>query len=51
MLDAHHVQLQAGVEHAAASADYERALVALDIAIGETPERLALAVGRGRQGN
>jgi len=51
MLDAHHRQLQTGVEHAAASADYERALLELDIAIGETPERLALAVRRGRQGN
>jgi outer membrane protein TolC len=51
MMDAHHRQLEAGVENAVRSADYERALVALDIAIGETPERLARAVGSDRREN
>ena len=51
MLDAHHRQLEAGVENAARVADYERAIVALEIAIGETPEHLARAVGPNRRGN
>ncbi len=51
MLDAHHRQLEARVEHAAISAGYERALVELDIAMGETPERLALAAGTGPREN
>ena len=46
MMDAHHRQLEAGVEAAARSADYDRALVAFEIAVGETPERLARASGR-----
>ena len=49
MMEAHHRQLEAGVENAARSADYEMALVALEIAMGETPERLARAVGADRQ--
>ena len=51
MLDAHHRQLEAGVENAARSADYERALVALEIAIGEPPGRLAQAVASDRREN
>jgi hypothetical protein len=51
MMDAHHRQLEAGVESASRSADYERALVAFEIVIGETPERLARAVGADRRDN
>jgi hypothetical protein len=51
MMDAHHRQLEAGVESATRSADYERALVAFEIAVGETPERLARAVGSDRKEN
>lgn len=51
MMDAHHRQLEAGVESAARSADYERALVALEVAIGETPERLARAVASAAREN
>ena len=51
MMDAHHRQLAAGVESASRSADYERALVAFEIAIGETPECLARAVGADRREN
>jgi hypothetical protein len=51
MLDAHHRHLAALVEAAAASADHARAVVALEIAIGETPERLARAAGSGGAGN
>jgi outer membrane protein TolC len=50
MLDAHHRQLEASVENAARAAEYERALVAFDVAMGETPERLARAVGPGPLG-
>jgi len=48
MVDAHHRQMQARVESAAAAAVLERALVALDVAIGEPPQRLARAVGSDR---
>jgi len=51
LVDAHHRQLEAGVENAVMSADYERALVAFEIAVGETPERLARAVGSAPRGN
>jgi hypothetical protein len=51
MVDAHHRQIEAGVENAVTSADYERALVAFEIAIGETPERLARAVRSDPRGN
>jgi hypothetical protein len=51
MIDAHHRQLEAGVESASRSADYERALVAFEIAVGETPERLARAAGSDRLEN
>jgi outer membrane protein TolC len=51
MMDAHHRQLEAGVESASRSADYERALVAFEIAIGETPELLARAAGAERREN
>jgi outer membrane protein TolC len=43
MLDAHHRQVEARIEYAAVDAAYKRALVELDIAMGETPERLARA--------
>jgi len=51
LVNAHHRQLEAGVETALMSADYERALVAFEIAVGETPERLARAVGSAPRGN
>jgi len=51
MLTAHHRQLEANVESAARSADYDRALVALEIAMGETAERLARAAGPDRREN
>lgn len=47
MLDAHHRHLETLIEAAAVSADHARAVVALEIAIGETPERLARAAGSG----
>ncbi|HEY6363101.1 MAG TPA: hypothetical protein VIX63_18480 [Vicinamibacterales bacterium] len=47
MLDAHHRQVEARIESATIDALYRRALVELDIAMGETPERLALAAGPG----
>ena len=43
MLDAHHRQVDARIEYGAVDAAYKRALVELDIAMGETPERLARA--------
>jgi hypothetical protein len=51
MLDAHHRHLATLVEAAAVSADQARAVVALEIAIGETPERLARAAGSDGAGN
>jgi outer membrane protein TolC len=51
MLDAHHRQLEARVEYVAIYAEYERALVALDVAMGESPERLARAAGPVPEGN
>ena len=48
MVDAHHRQMEARVESQAAAAVLERALVALDVAIGEPPQRLAHAVGSDR---
>jgi outer membrane protein TolC len=45
MLDAHHRQVEARIEYAAVDAAHKRALAELDIAMGETPDRLARAAG------
>jgi hypothetical protein len=51
MLDAHHRHFETLVEVARVSADHARATVALEIAIGETSERLARAAGSGGAGH
>jgi outer membrane protein TolC len=50
MVDSYHRLLEARMDHANASAEYDAARVNLEIAMGETPERLAKTLA-GAQGN